>query len=172
MDNYSEHLIKIRKNSKTMGTLALVWAMLLGVAFVSYFLPIPLLFNFIITIAAVWGGVYLTKLLNIEYEYIVTNGDFDVDIITSKSNRKRIISFSCKDIERIEPYVKGCATFEKGEYDKKNVYCNAADEEVYCVVFKHKSIGKVCLVMQLPEKIRESMLPYLNKLVAREAFGK
>jgi acetate kinase len=35
---------------------------------------------------------------------------------------------------------------------------------------KHKVAGKVCLVMQLPEKMRENMLPFLNKLVAREAF--
>ena len=171
MDNFCEHLITIRKNGKTMGTIAAVWVMLLAVAFVSYFLPIPLLFNFIITVAAVWGGVYLTKMLNVEYEYIVTNGDFDVDIITSKSKRRRVISFNCKDIERIEPYKKGCAMYEKEEYDKKSVYCNALDEDVYCVAFKHKSIGRVCLVMQLPEKVSESMLPYLYKLVAREAFG-
>lgn len=173
MDNFGEHLIKIRKNSKAMGTLAAVWVMLLGVAFASYFIPaLPLLFNFIITAVAVFGGVHFTRMLNIEYEYMVTNGEFDVDIITNRSNRKRILSFHCKDIDRIEVYDKGNSMYEKGEYDKKNVYCNANDEDVYCVSFKHKSIGKVCLVMQLPENIREAMEPYMNKLVVREAFGK
>lgn len=172
MDTYGEHLIQMRKDAKVTATLILVWVMLLGVAVVSLFLPIPVLFNLIITVAAVWGGVYLTKMLNIEYEYIVTNGEFDVDIITSKSNRKRLITFNCKDIDRIEPYVKGCAMYENGEYAKKSIYCNASDQDVYCVSFKHKSIGKVCLVMQLPQKMQEAMVPHLDKLIAREAFKK
>lgn len=171
MDNYSEHLIQIRKNAKMIGMTVLIWVLLLGIAAVSFLLIGNILLCLIITGVAIYGGISLTKMLNVEYEYIVTNGEFDVDMITSKSNRKRIISFNCKDIDRIEVYTDGCAMFEKDNYDKKSVYCNASDSDVYCISFKHKSIGKVCLVMQLPEKMREAMSPYVNKLIVREAFG-
>lgn len=170
MDHYGEHLIPIRKNAKIMGTLALIWIMLLLVAAISFILLTNLLLCLIITGVAIYGCVYFTKMLNVEYEYMVTNGDFDVDIITSKSNRKRIISFNCKDIYSIEPYNK--EAFNNAQFDKKSVYCNANDDDVYTVCLKHKGIGKVCLVMQLPKKVQEAMLPYLDKLIAREAFNK
>lgn len=171
MDSYCEHLIKMRKDSKATGVLIFLWVAMIGISAVSFILltlPLPIL----ITAVAIYGGVYLTKMLNVEYEYIVTNGEVDVDIITSKSKRKRLISFNCKDIDRIDAYTKGSAMFENGEYDKKSIYCNSSDGDVYCISFKHKSIGKVCLVMQVPEKMQECMRPYLNKLIAREAFGK
>jgi hypothetical protein len=93
----------------------------------------------------------------------------DIDLITNKSSRKRLITFKCKDIEGIEKYSAGLHMFEKIEYAKKSVYCNAKDENLYCISFKH-SIGKVCLVLQLEEKMREAIRPYLDKSIAREAF--
>ena len=36
---------------------------------------------------------------NIEFEYIVTNGELDIDKIIAKRKRKRIFSASCKDFE-------------------------------------------------------------------------
>lgn len=170
MDHYGEHLIPIRKNAKMTGTLILIWIMLLSVAAASFMLLKSLLLCIVITGVAIYGCVYCTKMLNIEYEYIVTNGDFDVDIITSRSNRKRILSFNCKDIYSIESYNK--EAFNNAQFDKKSVYCNVNDGDVYTVCLKHKSIGKVCLVMQLPKKMQEAMLPYLDKLIAREAFNK
>ncbi len=169
MDSYSEHLIAMRKDAKAKGALVFLWLSIIGIAVASFLLlrlPMPL----VLTGVALYLGVRFSKMLNVEYEYILTNGEMDVDMITSKTSRKRLISFKCSDIEKIEPYEKGCALYEKGNYDKKNIYCNATDSDVYCVVFKHKVAGKVCLVMQLPQKMRDNMLPFLNKLVAREAF--
>lgn len=172
MDNYSEHLVQMRKDSKAMGVLVFIWVAMIGVSVLSFLAPMSLLLRLIITGVAIYGGVYLTKMLNVEYEYIVTNGEVDVDIITSKSKRKRLITFDCKDIERIEVYTKNCPMYENGEYDKKSIYCNSSDSDVYCISFKHKSVGRVCLVMQIPSRMQESMRPYLNKLIAREAFDK
>jgi hypothetical protein len=162
----------MRKDAKAIGALIFLWVAMIGISVLSFLLPISLLLSLIITGVAIYGGVYLTKMLNVEYEYIVTNGEVDVDIITSKSKRKRLISFNCKDIEAIEAYTNGSQMYEKGEYDKKSIYCNSSDSDVYCISFKHKSIGKVCLVMQIPRRMQECMRPHLNKLIAREAFGK
>lgn len=171
MDSYSEHLIKMRKDSKAIAVLIFLWVAMIGISVIS-FIKISAPLSIVLIAAAIYGGVYLTGLLNVEYEYIVTNGEIDVDMITSKKSRKRLISFKCKDIDRIERYTPGCAMYEKGEYSKKSIYCNASDEDVYCVSFKHSGIGKVCLVMQIPEKMQECMRPFLDKLIAREAFNK
>lgn len=50
-------------------------------------------------IAAVWYGVYiLIGMQNIEYEYILTNSEMDIDKIMSKKGRKHIVSFDFKEI--------------------------------------------------------------------------
>ncbi len=171
MDSYTEHLIPIRKDGKMLTMLAFIWAfMAIIIALCIVFISKLGAFAAILIVAAIYGGVYLTKQMNVEYEYIFTNGEIDVDLITGKNSRKRLLTFNCKDIERIEKYSAGSAMFLEGEYDKKSIYCNKGDTNVYCVAFKHRSIGKVCLVMQLPKKMQECMLPYLDKLLAREAF--
>ncbi len=170
MDNCREHLIPIRKDAKTIGLLAIIWAMLLCVIVLCFLLIGKLgVFAFILSVAAIVGGVWLTRQLNVEYEYIFTNGEIDVDLITNKAARKRLITFKCKDIDRIEKYTKNLAMYSKTDYAKKSFYCNENDEDLYCISFKHR-MGKVCLVMQFDEGMREAIRPYLDKTIAREAF--
>ena len=170
MDSYCEHLIPIRKDKKMIGLLIFIWVVLAAIIGVCFLLLSKMgVFSFVLSVAAIIGGVWLTKQLNVEYEYIFTNGEIDVDIITSRTDRKRLITFKCKDIERIEKYRQGLSMFEKEQYAKKSIYCNAKDEDVYCIAFKHK-MGKVCLVMQIRKNMQEAMRPYLDKLIAREAF--
>ena len=49
--------------------------------------------------AAVFGGMYLMSFLNVEYEYVYTNGELDIDIIYNRSRRKRLFSTVVKDFE-------------------------------------------------------------------------
>ena len=51
-----------------------------------------------------YGLWWLLTSLNIEYEYSVTNGDIDIDQITAKRKRKRIVSVSGAKIESLEPF--------------------------------------------------------------------
>ncbi len=170
MDNCREHLIPVRKDAKTLGLLAVIWAMLLIVIAMCVMLFSKLgVFAFVLIIAAIAGGIWLTRQLNVEYEYIFTNGEMDVDLITNKASRKRLITFKCKDIDRIEKYTKDLPMFTKTDYAKKSFYCNAGDEDLYCISFKHR-LGKICLVMQFDEGMREAVRPYLDKTIAREAF--
>lgn len=47
----------------------------------------------------IYLGYRLITSRNVEFEYIVTNGELDIDKITSKRKRKRIFSASCKEFE-------------------------------------------------------------------------
>lgn len=44
-------------------------------------------------------GYRLITSRNVEFEYIVTNGEIDIDKITSRRKRKRIFSASCKEFD-------------------------------------------------------------------------
>jgi GH15 family glucan-1,4-alpha-glucosidase len=48
---------------------------------------------------AAWGGYMLITARNVEYEYILTNTELDIDKITAKRARKRVITINFKEIE-------------------------------------------------------------------------
>ena len=71
----------------------------------------------LVLIAFAWYGAYLLmSMQNIEYEYILTNSEIDIDKIMSKKARKRIASFDFKEINI-------CANINDNEHnhDYKNV---------------------------------------------------
>ena len=53
----------------------------------------------VIAVAAGFGAYMLMGFLNIEYEYVFTNGDLDIDIIYNRSRRKRLMTVNMKEIE-------------------------------------------------------------------------
>lgn len=59
------------------------------------------------------GIFFFKKNLYIEYEYIFTNGEIDIDKIIEMKKRKRVFSFSVKSVELLAPedsyYVKDFA---------------------------------------------------------------
>jgi hypothetical protein len=59
------------------------------------FAPIQLLsLTLLVFVGFIWLTWFLYGLQNIEYEYILTNSDLDIDKITAKRSRKRLISLS------------------------------------------------------------------------------
>lgn len=65
----------------------------------------------LLLIAGLWYGVYLLiSMQNIEYEYILTNSELDIDKIMSKKGRKHIISLDFKT-------VAVCAAIEDGTHN-------------------------------------------------------
>ena len=83
-----------------------------GTQFGSFSLGIGL-----VLIAFAWYGAYFhMSMQNIEYEYILTNSEIDIDKIMSKKARKRIASFDFKEINI-------CANIDDNEHnhDYKNV---------------------------------------------------
>jgi hypothetical protein len=52
-----------------------------------------------IAVAAGFGAYVLMGRQNVEYEYIFTNGELDIDIIYNKSRRKRLFTGNVSDFE-------------------------------------------------------------------------
>jgi hypothetical protein len=53
----------------------------------------------IITFALIFGARFLMSYLNVEYEYVFTNGELDIDIIYDQARRKRLFSAHVKSFE-------------------------------------------------------------------------
>ncbi len=93
MDIYKEYMIKQKRSPLSLVGSVCLW--LLAVAFtplaftlsiVTYGLSVPLGFGFYVL---AW---WFTRNSSIEYEYIFTNGELDVDRISGRRARKRFVT--------------------------------------------------------------------------------
>ncbi len=96
-DIYKEQIVKKKPSTADMlKRVGLVLAVV--IIFLACVLILPSM-AFIVAAAAGFGAYLLMGMLNVEYEYIFTNGELDIDIIYSKTRRKRVYSGSVKDFE-------------------------------------------------------------------------
>ena len=163
MDIFAEQLVKKEADGKTIALKILIGILTALVAAVSVFLmlmglPIVLLAG----IGAVYGGYYLITGLDCEYEYIVTNGDIDVDKIIAKRKRKRLITAKASLFERFgkledAPEVSSSATIVKVDG-----LCTE-DTELYYADFTHQTIGETRLIFSPTEKLVEGIVPFLPR---------
>lgn len=107
MDVFLEKIVKRRKTILDSVIIAavivvgLVLIMILGsFRFLQTFTPF-------IIIGIGYLGYILIRNRSIEYEYIVTNGDLDIDMIIAQRKRKRIFSGSCKEFEVLAKMTSG-----------------------------------------------------------------
>ncbi len=170
MDVYFEHITEIRKTPRDILFLIVLWLLVAGFC-VAAFLFIGVLnpLFILLCVAAVYGGIYLTKKLNVEFEYIFTNGEIDVDMITAKSDRKRMTTFNAKDIVRVEKYNRENPLSKRENIEKANVYCNKDDNDLYTLLIKRRN-EKFCVTIQIPNEFKEKMLPFMDKTIMRDAF--
>ena len=165
MDTYCEQLVTIKKGAKFyLGALGL-WLAVAVIAALS-FAFLPFLSAFIV-VAAGYGAYYLCGYLSVEYEYIITNGTFDIDIIYSKRSRKRIASFELSDVESIEKY-KG-EQLDKRRFKNAVVACNANDDAAYKLIISSDS-GLSAAVIVPDERTRLEIVKFVPKFVGNTAF--
>ena len=96
---FKEQLVKKQPSQKTK----LIKAGVIFLLIIIFFLIFPYAGQFtpIIMLALGFGAYYLFGTFNVEYEYIFTNGELDIDCIYSKSRRKRQFTGVVRDFEII-----------------------------------------------------------------------
>lgn len=108
MEVFIEQLVKKQTDGMvTLKRVGIVLAVVLITLFVVFFggLLGPLqAFGFLIVVGAAYGGWYLLNMTKLEYEYINTNGDIDIDKIVAQSKRVRVCSFKGSDVEAVGRY--------------------------------------------------------------------
>lgn len=129
MDVYMEYMLKKKKDSKDIVIIAVVIAlgvllsigMLLLIFATAYALMGSQISSFafsigFVLIALIWYGAYLLiGMRNVEYEYILTNSEIDIDRIMSKRGRKRMASF-----DFLEAQICACIDDNEHNYKYKN----------------------------------------------------
>ncbi len=90
MDSFKEQLVTRNPDTSTFVKKTTVFVAALFISALLFILFKALSLVLIVLIG--YGTYYLIKNFDVEYEYICTNGELDIDKIIAKSRRKRLIS--------------------------------------------------------------------------------
>ncbi|MDP4093001.1 MAG: DUF6106 family protein [Bacillota bacterium] len=159
---------KIVARNKTILDLLIVFGLLIGSLLVIYLFIAISVITFLIPFAVI-GLIYVDYLLitkrNIEFEYIVTNGDLDIDMIISRKKRKRIFSANCKDFE----FVASCSSdYYTPEIKKisKTLHAEGSmlSPSLYFILLNYKGI-KTVVYFEPDERILNSLKTYAHKKI-------
>lgn len=161
MDVFFEQLITIKKDIKT-------YLAYIGIAISAILLmtvSLMLLGNLAVVVAflVLYGAYKLYSMLNIEYEYIITNSTMDIDKIIAKSSRKRILSFELSEIELIEKYH---AQLPQDILKDTSFACNKDDQNAYVLIIHPDGKAKQSIVIAPDDRMRDAMKKFLPKYVA------
>lgn len=150
MDRFSEQLVAKLSTGKDMflrGCLVAGAMLLIGV--IIFFLGAFNLWLIALCLSAavIWGFVWLLQGTFVEYEYIVTNDDLDIDKIIGRRKRKRLITVSlreAKELYEYDPAKEVNASVTVMAHDKSGV-------GMYCFICATKEYGDLAIVFN-PDK--------------------
>lgn len=120
----------------------------------------------ILVIALFYGAYILMSMLNVEYEYAVTNGDLDIDKIINQKKRKRMFSGSCKEFDVVAKVNSRQYTREIQECKNiKDYSSHSKTAEVWFISMRKEGKHTVILFEPLPQ-----MLDNFNIFIPRKVF--
>ncbi len=126
----------------------------------------------ILMFVVIFGSIWYVKRMYQEYEYALTNGDFDIDRIIGKAKRERIITINCREIEEVGVYDKQTAeSFKQRDFDAKVLSANLMDEGLYYIVVTHSTAGRVLIVIEPNERIISGLKRFIPRMVQKDVFS-
>ena len=173
MDTYCEYIVKKKNGGKELALRALI---VLGA--VALFVVFMLLggvvrsFSMITTLLAfgsLYGGYLLITNMNVEYEYIVTNGEMDIDKIIARRRRKRMLTVNARTFEKFGPFKE--AEHANESYSNRVYVCTSpADPGCYYAVLNHQTMGRILLVFSPNDHVLENLKIYIPKQAGGNAI--
>lgn len=154
MDTFFEQIVKVKRTPKEIAGVVGIWLLALILLVVDFLFIIPSVFQMIGMLGILgilWGAYKLTTLSSIEYEYIFTNGDFDVDKIIAKASRKRMVSINCAKVERFGKYT--AAVRPSGSVKKTYFFCDANAADAVYLIAPTRNEGNVMIVFAPDERV-------------------
>ena len=144
MDHYNEQLVKKETEASDIAKKILIIAgtlLITGLCVYSVFV-----FGFLPLIVLVFGVFYLSWYLmtstSVEYEYIVTNNDMDIDKIVGQRKRKRLITVKLNTVTEWGKYTEG----KNRGADATVMASDATGIGAWYLLAKHDKFGNVMVI--------------------------
>lgn len=168
MDIFLEYIVSRKKGGKEiLKIVAILLAMLILLTLSTFLLLTPLSsIAFLLVAGIIYGAYYLISGQNVEYEYIVTNGELDVDSIVNRRKRKRLITVHSRTFDIVAPV--GDARYRNEENANFTRVIDASSRanngKAYFAVFS-KDGQKIKLVFEPTEKMLEAFKTFVPRNV-------
>lgn len=132
-DLYSELLVKKDKTAKdSLIKYGLIVLTVLAVAAGLFITPLALIVAVVCGIAC----YFVIPKTDVEFEYLFINGDFDIDMIMSKTKRKRVKSFKLSEADLVAPLNSHRMDYYNGNQKMKVLDFSSGNSE-------HKRFGVI-----------------------------
>lgn len=171
-DVFLEQIVKQQKSFKEIlrnVAIIIVGLLLAAGLFLLLLTPFRLkeylgMFVFLILAGVVYYTWYIVSGLNLEFEYIFTNGEIDVDKISNKRKRKRITTVRVSQASSFGEF--DYSAFDKSAY--AHVYNASAflkGQDNYILDYANRDGEKCCLIFTPDEKMLEAIKKYYHPRV-------
>lgn len=170
MDIFMEKIVPKRKDAKDKLIVAVIVFLTSIITLAVLMIKIPLISDLGLSIFIAAGLIYLAFRLitsrNVEFEYIVTNGDLDIDKIISKRKRKRIFSASCKDFD-IVARTKSNSFSQSVQALKNRIDASSSPSspDAFFVTLNYKG-EKTLLIFEPDERMLNSFKTFIPRKVS------
>ncbi len=155
MDSYCEQLVAKRRTGGDIVKviLTLLLSALVGTAIIFLALITGLLLMIVIGMFIIGMGFWLASGFSIEYEYIVTNNEMDIDKIIGKRKRKRMITV---DLSNASQFASLPCADEK-DADVTVQASTGMQEDAFILVCEHKDYGTVKIIFNPSDNTRKAI---------------
>ncbi len=162
MDVFVEQMVVKPQKGKDIALKALIVTAAVILSAVCVMIMYVMSLIFILGIA--YAAYYLISGLDCEYEYIVTNGEIDIDKIAGKRKRTRLIT---ADARKFTAFGK---LENAGKLSDKATIVDATDGSgtAFYADFVHGKLGETRLIFSPNEKVIEAIKPFIPRTIKRE----
>ena len=148
-DLYSELLVKKDKTAKdSLLKYGLIVLTVLAVFAGLIITPLAL----IIAVALGIACYFVIPKTDVEYEYLFINGDFDIDMIMSKTKRKKVKSFKLSEADLAAPLDSHRMDYYKGNQNMKVLDFSSGNPEHKRFGVITRLDGNLCKIILEPDE--------------------
>lgn len=167
MDTFIEKLVARKKTAKDSLLTAgiLVAAIFLIMLSLTVKVINQLGLGIFLAAGLIYLGYRLVQARNVEYEYIVTNGDLDIDRIVAQRKRKRIFSASCKEFDVLSP-VKSNSFSQSVQSIKNRIDASSSIDspDAYFATLNYKG-EKTVVIFEPDERMLNNFKIYIPRKI-------
>ena len=162
-DVFKEQLVKQFPGAKAVFIKAAVVVVALVLILFVLLLEFLAFFFPIILVAIIFGAYMVFRHFNIEYEYILTNYELDIDVIYGKSRRKRLYEGNVRDFEGFRRVGSNEMEHTFSTANASANYSSGKSENITYEFLSNYKGKKMRIIFEPNEDILSSIVPFLKR---------
>lgn len=164
-DVFNEQLVEKKNSMKDNLIRAAIVVGAILLMFICFMIQFLAGFIVPIVVVIIIGAGFLMRRLNVEYEYVFTSGDLDIDKIFNKNKRKKFLSIDVRKIEIMAPVDSKDHARELSNFQKV-VDCSSGvkKDNTYAAMLVRDG-KKEKLILEPNEKMLKAIKKYIPRKI-------